>query len=398
MRDTVGAFCAHGMGERRTRGEGPLAELRFGVKDLFDVAGVPTGAGSPDWLASHPVPTRTASVVQRLLDAGATMVGKTQTDEIAWSLAGQNAHYGTPMNSAAPDRIPGGSSSGSAAATAAGLVDFALGSDTGGSVRLPASFCGIYGIRTTHGAIALDGAVPLAPSYDCVGWFARDAGVFGLVGDVLLPPAQVASRLLIAADLFELVGPAVTSALQDGVRRVEAVLGAAVPVRLGAAPGWREVFRLIQTSEAWAAHGDWVAAVRPGFGPGVRERFEAAPGLDPAAVADARLRRAEIAAGLRDLMTPGTVLLLPVAPGIAPLRAAGSVETESFRQASLDLLCPAGHAGLPQVSMPLGTIDGCPVGLGVAGWAGGDTALLQLVRDVAMRSAGSSLTPSPQYG
>ena len=393
MRDSVGAFCDHGWGERRTRDDGPLAGLRFAVKDFFDVAGVPTGAGSPDWLASHPAPTRTASVVQRLLDAGATMVGKTHTDELAWSLAGQNAHYGTPINSAAPDRIPGGSSSGSAAATAAGLVDFALGSDTGGSVRLPASFCGVYGIRTSHGAIPLDGAVPLASSYDSAGWFARDPAVFARVGAVLLPPAQAPSRLLMAADLFEQAGPAVAAALQDGVRRVESVLGAATPIHLGATPEWREVFRLIQASEAWAAHGAWVTATRPQFGPGVRERFEAASRLDPAAVAQARVRRSEIAATLRGLMAPGTLLLLPVAPGIAPLRDAGPAETEVFRQASLSLLCPAGHAGLPQVSLPVGTLDGCPVGLGVAAWPGGDTALLQLAQDAA-----PSLTPAAQYG
>ncbi len=383
MRDPVGAFCEYGRAERRTRDDGPLAGLRFGVKDLFDVADVPTGAGSPDWLASHPVPTKTASVVQHLLDAGATMAGKTHTDEIAWSLAGQNAHYGTPINCAAPARIPGGSSSGSAAATAARLVDFALGSDTGGSVRLPASFCGLYGIRTTHGTIPLDGTVPLAPSYDCAGWFASDAEVFERVGTVLLPPAQAPSRLLIATDLFKQLSPAVPTALQDGMRKVETVLGIATPVHLGAVPEWREVFRLIQADEAWMEHGAWVEAVRPRFGPGIRERFEAASRLRRAEVATARLRRAEIAAMLRGLVAPGTMLLLPAAPGIAPLREASPTETETFRQASLDLLCPAGHAGLPQVSLPLGTTDGCPLGLGVVAWPEGDAALLHLARDVA---------------
>ena len=362
---------------------GALAGLSFGVKDLFDVAGIPTGAGSPDWLASHPVPTVTASVVQRLLDAGATMIGKTHTDEIAWSLAGENHHYGTPINVAAPGRIPGGSSSGSAAATAAGLVDFALGSDTGGSVRLPASFCGLYGIRTTHGTIPLDGAVPLAPSYDCAGWFARDAKVFERVGSVLVPPAQAATRLLIATDLFGRLVPAAEVALREAVRRVEGVLGTATPVSLGAEPEWREVFRLIQAHEAWTAHGAWVTAARPRFGPGIRERFDGASRQDLQKVAAARSLRARIAATLCGIVAPGTVVLLPVAPGIAPLRGAPSAETEAFRQASLDLLCPAGHAGLPQISMPLATLDGCPLGLGALAWPGGDHALLALARAVA---------------
>ena len=131
----------------RHASDGPLSGMTFGVKDLLDVAGVPTGAGNPDWRRTHAVPERTAPSVARLLDAGARLVGKTITDELAWDLDGENAHHGTPVNVAAPGRIPGGSSSGSAAATAAGLCDFAIGTDTGGSVRLPASFCGLYGIR-----------------------------------------------------------------------------------------------------------------------------------------------------------------------------------------------------------------------------------------------------------
>ena len=376
MHDPVQAFCAHGQGRLQTSTEGPLSGLTFGVKDLFDVAGIPTGAGSPDWLATHPVPGRTASVVQRLLDAGAAMVGKTHTDEIAWSLAGQNAHYGTPVNVAAPGRIPGGSSSGSAAAVAAGLVDFALGSDTGGSVRLPASFCGLYGIRTSHGAIVMDGAVPLAPSYDSVGWFARDAAVFARVGAVLLPPAAPATTLLIAEDLFTRAGPAVSAALAPAVAAMQARFDLATAVQVTDGPDWRETFRLIQSAEAWAAHGAWVSATRPRFGPGIKDRFEAAARLPPAAVEAARTRRTAIAARMRALLPPGTLLLLPSAPGIAPLRDAALAEVETFRAAAMDLLCPAGHAGLPQVSRPLGTLDGCPIGLGVMGWPGGDSALL----------------------
>lgn len=188
----------------QSQDQGPLAGVTLAVKDLFDVAGLPTGAGSPEWLATHPVPNESAAAVSRLLDAGAHIVGKTHTDELAWSLNGENAHYGTPQNPNAPGRIPGGSSSGSAAAVAGSLVQIALGSDTGGSVRLPASYCGIYGIRPTHGRIDLRGVVPLAPSYDTVGWFARDPMLLSTVGKVLLnassagplqpPPSMVTGR------------------------------------------------------------------------------------------------------------------------------------------------------------------------------------------------------------
>src|SRR6187401_2279204 len=172
--DTLGAFCRHTHVALAGAAQGPLAGLTFGLKDIYDIAGHKTGFGSPDWLGTHEVASRTASVATRLLGAGATMVGKTHTEEMAFSLTGKNAHYGTPLNPAAPGRIPGGSSSGSASAVAGHLVDFAIGSDTGGSVRAPASFCGIYGIRPTHGRIALDGVCPLAPMFDTCGWFARD--------------------------------------------------------------------------------------------------------------------------------------------------------------------------------------------------------------------------------
>ncbi|HEX6004321.1 MAG TPA: amidase family protein, partial [Burkholderiales bacterium] len=220
QRDQVGAFCRHTHVALKGSGSGPLAGLTFGVKDIYDIAGHRTGFGSPDWFATHAAAARTAPTVQRILNAGADMVGKTHTDELTYSLNGENPHYGTPVNVNAPGRIPGGSSSGSAAAVAAGLCDFALGSDTGGSVRAPASYCGIYGIRPTHGRVSLEGACPLAPSFDTAGWFARDATLLERVGQVLLGEAraQAPGRLLLARDAFELAGDAITQALQAAVR------------------------------------------------------------------------------------------------------------------------------------------------------------------------------------
>ena len=162
-------------------GTGPLAGLGFAVKDLIDVAGVPTGGGNPDWPRFAPTPTRHAWVVQTLLEAGASVVGKTVTDEVSLGILGENAHDGTPLNPAAPERVPGGSSSGSASAVAAGDCDFALGTDSGGSVRVPASFCGLYGIRPTHGRIDFTGITVQAPSADTCGWFARDPVLFAVL-------------------------------------------------------------------------------------------------------------------------------------------------------------------------------------------------------------------------
>src|SRR5690242_1128074 len=200
--------------------DGPLAGLTFAAKDLFDVAGHPTGGGNPDWGRTHPVPDRHAWAVQRLLDAGATMIGKTITDEVSLGILGENAFDGTPLNPKAPDRVPGGSSSGSASAVASGLCDTALGTDTGGSVRVPASFCGLYGIRPTHGRLPLDGMLPQAPSSDTTGWFARDATTFARVSQVMLGDdlsQELPKQLVIAVDALGLADDDVNAALKPMV-------------------------------------------------------------------------------------------------------------------------------------------------------------------------------------
>src|SRR5215210_1894900 len=227
MTDTVNA-CVPGPRARVPgRSGGPLEGLTFAAKDLFDVAGLPTGGGNHDWVKANPVPARNAWAVQALLNAGADLVGKTITDEVSLGILGENAFDGTPINTAAPERVPGGSSSGSAAAVAAGICDTALGTDTGGSVRVPSSFCGVYGIRPTHGRIDVTGLMPQAPSSDTVGWFARDAETFGRVSTVLLgeKPGPLPTKLLIAVDAFSFADPDVAVALRPMVEKLERIVG-----------------------------------------------------------------------------------------------------------------------------------------------------------------------------
>jgi amidase len=364
---------------------GPLAGLTFVAKDVFDVAGHPTGAGSPDWLRTRPPATETATAVERLVQAGASLVAKSHTDELAFSLNGQNHHYGTPLNPRAPDRIPGGSSSGSAVAVAGELVDFAIGTDCGGSVRLPASYCGILGFRPSHGRILLDRTVPLAPSFDVVGWFARDAGILERVGAILLehlPAPSLPAHLVVETDLFALVPEAVRDALRPGLdalrRRFRSVEER--PLLAGNDIDRVEVFRTIQGAEAWAAHGDWISAVRPAFGPGVRERFERAAAVTPAELADARQQRAAFAERLNAALSTDLVACLPTAPGAAPLKTASAEQLEEFRRQALGLLSVAGLARLPQISLPLGEVEGCPLGLSVIARHGADMPLLALAK------------------
>ena len=387
--DALNAFCRHAHVALAGADSGPLAGLTFGLKDLYDVAGHRTGFGSPDWLATHEPATATASVATRLLAVGATMVGKTHTEEMAFSLTGENAHYGTPRNVAAPGRVPGGSSSGSAAAVAGRLVDFAIGSDTGGSVRGPASFCGIYGIRPTYGRIPLDGACPLAPMFDTCGWFARDAALLARVGAVLFSrdaEYQVArpGRVLVATDAFASTMPHVAQALHPAVERVTSLLGTAEPVTLSyeGLNAWFEVFRVLQFGDIWATLRDWITRVRPTFGPQIAPRFAAVATSNADEIARRTVARDDIRARLDALLVDNAVLLLPTMPDIAPFCGLPGDQTVAFRERSLALLCTAGLGGLPQVSLPMASLHGCPLGLSLIAARGNDEMLLDIARRV----------------
>lgn len=385
--DALGAFCRHTHVAVKASGQGLLAGLTFGVKDIYDIAGHKTGFGSPDWLATHDAAVRTAPVVETLLAAGADMLGKTQTDELTYSLNGENAHYGTPINVNAPGRIPGGSSSGSAAATAGKLVDFALGSDTGGSVRAPASFCGIYGIRPTHGRVSLQGACALAKSFDTAGWFARDAVLLERIGRVLLGNAASVNpgAALLAEDAFALLGSAAAAALLPAVEKIKAVLGPlhSATVSAEGLPQWFQAFRTLQGAEIHQQLGAWVAQAKPSLGPGVRERMEWTATITAADVAGAQAVRDAARRRMDDLLENNAVLVLPTVPDIAPLLNTPPAQLDDFRARAMSLLCIAGHAGLPQVTLPLATLQGCPLGISLIAARGNDAMLLALARRIS---------------
>ncbi|MGV3494289.1 MAG: amidase [Ramlibacter sp.] len=363
---------------------GPLSELCFAVKDLYDVAGYPTGGGSPFVLAMSGIKTRTAPVVQQLLDAGARFVGKTVTDELAFSMNGNNAHFGAPINGAAPERITGGSSSGSASAVSSGLCDFALGSDTGGSVRAPANHCNLYGIRPTHGRISLEGTLDLAPSLDTCGWFAREVQTFARVGAVLLgedpAPLPQKVRLLRPTDVWSLVEAPVADALSAAVARTEQAFGKAADCRV-ALESWDAMywnFRYIQAREAWLTDGPLIERFAPPLGPGVAERFAWSRDVTDAQVQGARAFREKFRGLLSTLLGTDGVLLMPTMPDIAPLRDEGEAGLETYRNRAIQMLCIAGLSGFPQVSLPLARRDGAPLGLSLLGPAGSDRSLIAL--------------------
>jgi amidase len=352
-----------------------------------------TGAGNPDWLALHAPAGRTAPVVQALVDAGAGMVGKTHTDELSRGIFGENARYGTPTNPSAPGRVPGGSSSGSAAAVAGGLVDFALGTDTGGSVRIPASFCGIFGIRPTHGRLSLEGVVGQAPSFDTVGWFAREADVLARVGEVLLGSQAARAphprRLIVATDAFAIAEGPTAAALYPAVERISALvqrseqraISPSVPLS-----DWFRHQRAAQGREAWATFGDWIDRHNPRFAFEISDNFIRGMRVDDAAFAAAREFRAARRREAMELISPDTIVCLPTAPFPAPLLGQPRSAMWAHRTAISTLTSICGTLGAPQLSLPLAQVDGLPVGLSIMARPGGDEMLLAFARRVRTRA------------
>ena len=369
--------------------DGPLAGATVTVKDVIDVAGVATGAGNPDWLALAPVARAHAAAVTQLLDAGATVFGKAITEEFAFSMRGVNMHYGIPRNPAALGRVPGGSSSGSASAVALGITDLGLGTDTGGSIRVPASYCGVYGLRPTHGRVPTAGILPLAPSFDTCGVLARTGDLLRRAGLALLgtdapdgtaPP----SELVVAGDLLELADPDGAASVRAAARSLAARLGSALSERavLRESPAaLADAFRTRQLREIWAIHGSFITAQRPQIDPGIAERFESARALaeqgdlgqsSPSGQALDLAGAGQVAREILADLPPGAVIVLPS----APTGATTPVEPGDTRARLLSLTCLAGLAGAPQVSLPLCRVAGLPLGLGLLARPGEDEALL----------------------
>jgi amidase len=382
--DTYYALVPYPETPVRHAARGPLTGLALAVTDTFDVAGYPTGCGNPLKLATSGTKRVTAPAVEALLEAGAEFVGKSHTDEFAYSISGRNAHFGAPMNPAAPGRIPGGSASGSAVAVAGRLADIGLGSDAGGSVRAPASNCGVFGLRPTHGRISLEGSMPMAPSFDTVGFFARDAKTLGRIGQVLLgedpTPLPGAARFLIARNGFKLAVPGAARALDGVLRRIELKLGA-FGDSVEASPNIDDLywaFRHIHAREAWDSHGPFIERYNPPLGPGVAERFAFGKDVTDTLVAEARIVRVRFQRHLVGLLGEGSVLVLPTLPDAAPLLSMAETALEDYRNRAARLLCLATLSGLPQVTIPVAAHDGAPVGLSLIGPAGSDRSLIVL--------------------
>jgi len=389
-----GAFCSGARVELPGSSAGRLRSLKFAAKDNFDVEGFVTGAGSPDWKATHAQAQFTAPSIRQLLAAGASLVGKTQMDQLAWGSLGVNEHYGTPRNPAAPGRLPGGSSSGSACAVAGCEVDFALGTDSACSVRLPAALCGIYGIRPTHGRTSLHGVVPLSPSLDTIGWFTRTPDLLASVGSVLLDPKDAStcaiSRVFVADDALALAQPRVVAALQPAISKVAALINSKETIRIvdattpeGLEWFWFRVWS-VEVREVWAEHGAWIEATQPRSRVLSRENLKTGADSTPEEMDEARTHWAALRTVVRNRIGENAVICIPTTADIAPRLGVDS-DLRSCLRPTLCLMSIAGVGGLPQVTLPLAQVESCPVGLSIIGPPGSDEQLVDLAQRLGPR-------------
>ncbi|MEP1209618.1 MAG: amidase [Rhizobiaceae bacterium] len=384
----LNAWCDYPQVDVARAADGPLSGLTLAVKDIFQVAGYPNGWGQPTRLAVAEPDTETQSVVQKMLDAGIRIEGKSQCEELCFSLTGINQHYGAPVNGAAPDRVTGGSSSGSVSLVSNGIVDVATGSDTGGSVRAPASYCGLIGLRTTHGRVPLDLTMPLAPSYDVFGWFAKDVATYAKVGDVILEDDADTTPLRRLIGCPELDGLLLADddyvAYAKAAERVEKYFDDersfdALPFDLNKAY-W--AFRRCQAYEAWQELGDWITSRKPDLGPGIKERFEFGASLSQQEFEQSSGDRLEMRTRLEEWIGDDGLLVLPTAPSCAPLKSESEETLQAFREQALMLLCLSGNSGLPQITLPLAEVHGAPLGLSMIGPRGSDKRLIAIAKGI----------------
>ena len=373
--------------------DGPLAGLTFAVKDIIDVAGTVTGCGNPTYQQLQQPSIRHAKVVSQLLDAGASVHGKAITDEFAFSLIGNNFHYGVPLNSRAPDSVCGGSSCGSASAVAAKTVDFALGTDTGGSVRVPASFCGLYGLRPTHGRISATGVMPLIDECDTVGFFSRNAQMMADIGAVLLrhhqPAFGTTPRLLLPREIWQQFDNAEAQIFADPLRWMAQRFGATDPVDFGeflhpeTVPACFDGLYECFGHAAWLNHRHLIEEHHPKMGPLTAQRFEFASGIGPQKFNAAILRAGRIRQMLVERMADNEILVFPTTPFAAPAADTSEDLMVALRGQILNISRMAPILGFPELSLPCGQQGGKPRGLSIMAKAGQDELLLSIATQLA---------------
>lgn len=385
--DPLQAFVRENHIALKGKDQGGLSDLVFAAKDVFKVVGSTYSNGHPEWLRTHEPDDFTSSSIETLLEAGADLVGKTVCDELCFSISGENWHYGSPINPHDPRRLAGGSSSGAGVAVGGGLVDFAIGSDCLGSVRVPASYNGAIGLRPTYQRVANDGEAPYCKSMDVLGYMAQEADIFQQVSKVLLgedPKAFKFKRLLIAEDCFGAVDEEVSLALEPAVNYLKEHFEEVEHIKIApeGLAEWTRVFRLVQGYEVWESYGGWIRKHRPFLPPGQKYRLETVSRITRQEYQVACEEKEAISAYIRSVVKEDTLLVLPTAASVAPLRTSSLEEINHTRAQSAELLCISPLSGLPQITLPLIKQDEVPLGISLIGPHDSDLSLTNFATDL----------------
>lgn len=362
---------------------GLLSDYVFSAKDVFKVKGSTWGNGHPDWLRHSSPDEYTATGVQELLDHGADLVGKTVCDELCYSISGENWNYGSPLNPHDIRRYAGGSSSGSCVSVAGGLVDFSVGSDCLGSVRVPASYNGLLGIRPTYDRITTRGEVPYCESMDVFGFVAKESNIFQDVAQVLLKEDQQFfdfEKIIIAEDCFNAIDDEVVEHLTDTIEYIKKDFEKVIEREIApeGLDAWVKTFQIVQGYEVWESYGGFVNKYHPTLSPGPKARLKTASEITRAEYDQALNEKLAIQKYIDDLLADDTVVLLPTASSIAPLKTASQEKINHYRAQSSKLLGISPLSGTPQITIPLAKQEGVPLGISLMGPKGSDRALIDL--------------------
>ena len=359
---------------------GTLKNLNFLVKDMCEIKNFKTSCGNPDFYKKCKIATDYAPFLTDLLNQGATLEGVTICDEFFYSLIGENGHYGTPTNLNAPGCVPGGSSSGSAAALTTNLYDFSIGSDTGGSVRVPASFCGLFGIRPTHNRINTEGVYPMAPSFDTLGWFSKDVDVFKKIGSVLLNSNKKTEfsfeEFVIAEDILELANPEIVKLFDNYVYNKFSEIKK-IRLSMHDKEEIADNFRIIQGGEIKENIIPWILENKPKISPEINNRIEMAMKITTDEINKAQKFRENLKVEIDKSLPKGIIAIFPTTPFSSLKCGQSDEQLASYRKKLMEFTSIAGMTSRPQISMPKFKNNTGPIGISLLGWQYSDEVLLE---------------------
>lgn len=376
---------------------GTLDGLTFTVKDNIDIGRYKTSFGSPSWREAHPAAIRNALCVDQVLAAGATCVGKVVADEFTYSLDGESQFFGTPLNAKVPNRITGGSSSGSASSVACSLADFSIGTDSAGSIRVPASLCGVWGMRPSLHRISEAGVLPFMPSISTVGAVAKDFDILNRAMRVLLRSSTEGvaklQRIVILSDAFKLADEPVREAAEIAIARMAKRTGIVLErVNFSDIIGRdmdltacnETALRNLQTAEFENTVGDWIENHKPKLGVAFSMAYGNVKSFDRTKVIGSIDLCERLFEGINRFLQSGTVICFPTTPTMAPLKGSfNKMEAVlDFYNRTMAVTSFSGVGRLPEISVPLLSIGGCPVGLSVAASHYQDEFLLTAVHEL----------------